>query len=79
MLEDGRALAVVVEVDSWSAWLVEDSRTHVIGVPLEGVLMEVVGLDPAHDEPPEEILRLAHRIRVDVPRAHWPARDSNRA
>ena len=72
-LEDGRTLHVCIEVGQWSAWLANDSRSQVIGLPLEGVLREVIGLNPAHDEVPPQIARIAERVRADVPRADWPS------
>jgi len=66
-LEDGRTLEVCIEVGMWSAWLQEEPQSHVIGYPLEAILMEVIGLEPAHDEVPSGIARLADHIRTEFP------------
>lgn len=50
MLDDGRTIEVCVEVDQWSASLKGDPQRQVAGFPLESILMEVIGLNPAHDE-----------------------------
>ena len=68
LLEDGRTICVCVEEDQWSAWLADDVQSQVVGFPLEGVLMEVVGLKPAHDDIPSSIAALADRVRADVSR-----------
>jgi hypothetical protein len=72
-LEDGQTLHVCVEAGQWSAWLSNEPRSQVIGFPLEGVLMEVIGLNPAHDDVPPQIVQLAERVRADIPRADWPS------
>jgi len=66
--EDGRTIEVCVEVGQWSAWLEDEPSSHVIGWPLEGVLMEVIGLNPARDDVPLWLSQLADRIRRDIPR-----------
>jgi hypothetical protein len=71
-LGDGETINIGVEVGQWSAWLEGRPLSQVIGFPLEGVLMEVIGLNPAHDDVPPEIEDLAERVRRDVPRAEWP-------
>jgi hypothetical protein len=72
LLEDGLTICVTVEVNMWSAWLQGDPESQVVGFPLEGVLMEVFGLDPAHQDVPRTVARLANRIRADIPRGEWP-------
>jgi hypothetical protein len=74
ILDDGRTIEVRVELDQWSACLKGVARTQVVGFPLEGVLMEVVGLNPAHGEVPRSIAMLADRVRRDIPREDWPSR-----
>ena len=54
--EDGRGIHVSVWDDSWLAWLGNEAQTRVLGFPLEGVLMEVLGLDPTRDSIPREIV-----------------------
>jgi hypothetical protein len=73
MLDDGRTIEVCVEVGQWSAWLKDDARSQVVGFPLEGVLMELIGLNPAHHGVPLWIAQLADRVRGDVPRENWPS------
>jgi hypothetical protein len=73
MLEDGSTIEVCVELGQWSAWLKNEPRSQVIGFPLEGVLMEVIGLNPAHDDVPVWLSRLAVRIQHDVPSSVWPS------
>jgi hypothetical protein len=65
MMSDGRTLCVTRELDMWSVWLAGQEQSHVIGWPLEGVLTDAVGLNPAHDDPPTELLALAALIRND--------------
>jgi hypothetical protein len=72
MLEDGRTIDVGVELGQWSARLKDDARSQVIGFPLEGVLMEAVGLNPAHDAVPRSIAILAEKVRRDTPPERWP-------
>jgi hypothetical protein len=74
-LSDGRALHVTVEdgMDMWSVWLTDDPQSQVTGFPLEGVLAEVIGLNPAHDDIPGELIQLAERIHSDTPAENLPA------
>ena len=71
-LSDGRTIEATVELGQWSASLTADARSHIIGFPLEAVLMEVIGLNPAHDEIPGDIVRLAEHVRADIPPEDWP-------
>jgi hypothetical protein len=73
LLEDGRTIEVGVELGQWSARLKDDARSQVVGFPLEGVLMEVIGLNPAHDELPNAIAVLADQVRRDVSSGIWPS------
>jgi hypothetical protein len=68
-LEDGRVLCTLVELDMWSISIDGDSKSQVLGTPLIGVLMEVLGLNPAHDEPTAAVESLAARIRRDYSEA----------
>lgn len=72
-LGDNRELCVVVEVDRWSVWVRDDRGSQVVGCPLWSVLMETLGMAPAHQEPTEQILTLARRIRAAIPREAWPS------
>lgn len=72
-LEDGQTLQVCVEAGQWSAWLPNEPRSQVIGFPLVDVLMEVIGLNPSHDDVPPKIVRLAEHVRADIPGADWPS------
>lgn len=71
-LSDGRTLHVAVEFGQWSAWVDDDGMSLVNGYPLEGVLIEAVGLSSAHDELPDELALIAERVRLDIPREVWP-------
>jgi hypothetical protein len=65
-LADGRKICVVPEFEAWTAWIegsFDDSVTH--GFPLEGILAEAVGLNPAHDDIPVDLVSLAAVIRSD--------------
>jgi hypothetical protein len=73
VLDDGRMIEVCVELGQWSVRLKDDARSQIVGFPLEGVLMELVGLNPAHDDVPPSIERLADRVRSVVPRETWPS------
>jgi hypothetical protein len=68
-LDDGRELSVAIESDRWSAWISGDERTQVVGFPLIGVIAEVLGFNPAHDEPSGEVLDLVRRVKADFPDA----------
>ncbi len=72
-LEDGRMIEVCVELGQWSVWLKDDAGSQVIGFPLESVLMEVLGFNPAHHDIPLSIAQLADRVRRDVPPESWPS------
>ena len=77
LLDDGRVLRVTLETGWWSACLDGDPKTLVHGVPLEGILMETFGLNPAHDDTPETLANLARRVRADCPRSYWPSEESD--
>ena len=66
-LQDGRVLCALIELDMWSLWIDGEAESQVVGAPLTGVLMEVLGLNPAHDEPDEEVTSLARSIQEDFP------------
>jgi hypothetical protein len=63
-LPDGRVLRCVVEGADrrWTCWLEDRPDRPVSGWPLEGVIAEVVGFNPAHDELPDWVVELAARI-----------------
>jgi hypothetical protein len=63
-LPDGRLLRCTPEGADrgWTCWLEEQPDRPVSGWPLGGVIAEVVGLNPAHDELPDWIVQLAARI-----------------
>lgn len=73
LLDDGRTIEVRVELGQWSASFKDDARAQVVGFPLEGVLMELIGLNPARHEIPVSIALLADRVRGDVPPETWPS------
>lgn len=72
--EDGQTIEVTIELGQWSAWLTSEAGSPVIGFPLESVLMEVLGHDPAREDVSPGVLRLAARVRRDVPQELWPKR-----
>jgi hypothetical protein len=63
-LPDGRRLVVVLEsVDlGWTCWVEGDAHRPVTGWPLADVIAEAVGLNPAHDDLPRWLVRLAKEI-----------------
>ena len=73
VLDDGRTIEVCVELGQWSAWFKDDAGSQVVGFPLEGVLMELIGLNPAHSDIPHPIALLADRVRSDVAPETWPS------
>ncbi len=72
-LRDGREVCVAIEAGRWSAWVQGAPDSQVVGFPLEGVLMETLGMNPAHGDPPADVLALAERVRRAIPRSQWPS------
>jgi hypothetical protein len=63
-LPDGRLLRCVLEGADcgWTCWVEDQPDRPVSGWPLQGVIAEVVGLNPAHDELPDWLVELAQRV-----------------
>ena len=66
VLSDGRRVCVAPELGAWTAWSEGQSQASVHGFPLDGVLMEVLGLDPTHHDVPAEVAELARVITADA-------------
>jgi hypothetical protein len=64
----GRIVRVLRELGGWTAWRDEARDMPVHGAPLEGVLAEALGLDPANDGVPEEIIARRAELSRSLPK-----------